>query len=43
LATQDDEPLVDALNKHEVVVAISTLEDPPIGAGDCSPILGERG
>jgi len=29
LATQDDEPLVDLLTKHDAVVAVSALEDPP--------------
>jgi hypothetical protein len=39
-AAEHDRPLVASLPEHDVVVAISELEDPPVGAGDGRLLLG---
>ena len=41
LITEDGQPAVGSLPEHDVVVAISPLEDSPVGASDRSPVLGE--
>ncbi|MEF8828146.1 MAG: hypothetical protein V5A49_03880 [Haloarcula sp.] len=42
LAAENDQPLVASIPEYDVVVVISALEDPPVRAGDGSPVLGER-